>query len=125
MSGVRVAYRIFTRPGMFGGIGAGAVVAVLWNIPWLLRGAEEGSLIALYLGEPRSDDKPELVFRVAEEVVRRVPRTGSGEAFGQVEPLGALGVRVGDEMVWPTYPPRHARRFDPTWAPLETEGAGA
>jgi hypothetical protein len=39
--------------------------------------------------------------------------------------LGALGVRIRDEVVWPTDPPRHARRCDPKWVPLETQGAEA
>jgi hypothetical protein len=55
--GVPFAYQIFSRRGPHGGAGAGAVLALIWNIPWLLRGAAEGAFMALYRQAPPANSE--------------------------------------------------------------------
>ena len=80
--------------------------------------------MAVYLGAPRSDAEPDLVLAVAREDTAHLARAGSAEHFGDPKPLGALGVRIGGDVVWPTYLPRQPRRSDPSWSQPETPGAG-
>ena len=72
--------------------------------------------MALYADPPRADRMPDLVLSVGEHDVAHLPRSGHAVVFGDVAPLGALGVLVGDEIVWPTYPPRQGRHYDPRGA---------
>jgi hypothetical protein len=126
-TGVPVGYRIFSNRGPRGGVGAGAVVALIWNVPWLLRRAEEGTFIALYPRAPRAGQGPDLVVPVAQDHTTALPPVGYADVFGDAEPMGALGIRIGGEIVWPTYLPRRAKRSDPTWSRPEsvhTEGRG-
>jgi hypothetical protein len=86
-------------------------------LPWLLRGGEEGTYMALYVDLLRGDRLPDLVLSVGDQDTAHLHRAGHAVVFGVPEPLGALGVVVGDEIVWPAYPPRRGRRYDPRWSP--------
>ena len=110
-AGVRFAYQLFSKRGL---PERGHVGAVIWFIPWVLRGGEDGPYMALYADPPRADRMPDLVLSVGEHDVAHLPRSGHAVVFGDVAPLGALGVLVGDEIVWPTYPPRQGRHYDPS-----------
>lgn len=123
--GVPFAYLIFSRRGPHGGLGAGAALALIWNIPWLLRGAEEGAFMALYRPAPPADsERPVLVLPIAHEGTAHLPRAGYANVFGDAKPYGALGVQVGAEIVWPRYLPRQGRRSDPRWTPPDSHRAG-
>jgi len=89
---------------------------LVWSI-LIVRGIydDEGTYVALHRRKAPVGTAPSLVFRTSDDAAKVFPGRGEATVFGQVEPGGALGLRIGDRVLWPTYLPRAGRPKDPAW----------